>query len=85
MIQRADVIFTFDERNFRAILKQFPSAKSKIHRLSSLDMNAPFSIKDPYGESIDLFCGTYAKIKQILDSPAVLQNLEETGKNIAAG
>ncbi len=75
IIQRADIIFTFDGENLRTILSQFPSAKSKIYRISSLDINTPLSIKDPYGQGVNFYFETYKKIKQILDSPEILEHI----------
>ena len=71
MIQDANTIFTFDEDNFYTVTKEFPSAKSKIFRISSLNTNAPVEINDPYCNDVDYFYTIYVQIKSLLDDFAI--------------
>lgn len=48
------------------------SVKSKILRISSLNIDASFIIKDPCDQTVNYFHRTYAQIKQLLDSPELL-------------
>lgn len=68
IVEKADVIFTFDEENYRTVAKLFPSAKRKIFRVTSLDPKSPITIKDPFGKSVDYFFDTYTQIKNLIDS-----------------
>ena len=68
IVHQAQIIFTFDEENRRVLAKQYPSAKSKIHRLCLLAHSGPIIIKDPYGGNIDDFKDVYETIARIIDS-----------------
>ncbi len=68
IIKKADVIFTFDEENYRTVRSKFPSAKSKTFRISSLNTNAPFEIRDPYNQDDTFYDESYKQIKKVLDS-----------------
>lgn len=73
-IEKADVIFTFDEENYRTIAKRYPKARAKLFRLGSLDPNSPIVIKDPFGKKADYFYSTYQQIKKAID---VLKGITE--------
>ena len=68
ILKKTDVILTFDEENFRTVRSKFPSAKSKTFRISSLNINAPFEIRDPYNQDDTFYDESYKQIKKVLDS-----------------
>jgi len=67
LVQKADVVLTFDEDNFRTLLNQFPSAKSKIHRLSSIKICSSFEIEDPYEKDHNEVVAIYTRIKDMIE------------------
>jgi protein-tyrosine-phosphatase/predicted ATP-grasp superfamily ATP-dependent carboligase len=66
-ISSADIIFTFDEDNIRMLCQLFPKMKTKIFRISSLDINMPLEIDDPYGQDKEYCYKIYEKIRDLID------------------
>ncbi len=67
-VRRADVVFTFDERNRRAVLSLCPDAREKVHRLGVLaDGGAP-EIRDPLGGSVAEFQRAYSRIAAAIEA-----------------
>ena len=65
-IDRADVVVTFDEENWRTVIAGFPAARAKLVRLSGLDRECPLEIEDPYSRDVEFFSATYRQIIQAL-------------------
>jgi protein-tyrosine-phosphatase/predicted ATP-grasp superfamily ATP-dependent carboligase len=68
LLHQAHIIFTFDEADRIALMKQYPFARSKIYRLSLLARRGPIIIKDPWGGNVSEFKSVYNIIMQALDS-----------------
>ena len=68
VITSADILFTFDEENYRTVIKKFPDAKLKIYRITYLLENDPLIIQDPDGMDIRYYYNTYYQIKELIDS-----------------
>jgi len=67
-IRNAELIFTFDSENQRTVMKRYPFAKGKIHRLGLLTPQGPISIQDPFGKSSTQFQSVYQDIMRLLES-----------------
>lgn len=67
LIERADIIYVFDEENYEYIIKNFLYVKNKIFLLSFLSTKTFINIKDPYNYGIDHYYETYKIIKEHLD------------------
>ncbi len=67
-VSQCDVIFSFDESIHQEILRRFPSARKKLHRFALLADQGPLDIPDPFGSSLDHYCGVYRRIAAILES-----------------
>jgi protein-tyrosine phosphatase len=48
MLQAADAVFVMDEKNYRAVLEQFPEALSKTQRLAQFSADPEVDIRDPW-------------------------------------
>jgi protein-tyrosine-phosphatase/predicted ATP-grasp superfamily ATP-dependent carboligase len=68
IVQRADVIFVFDDENLEAVRATFPTARPRVHRLGVLLSSGPLSIGDPLGGSVTTFLECYRRIAQCLDT-----------------
>jgi len=67
-IRNSDIIFVFDWKNYNQLTKEFPEARRKTFLLGTIDQERPISIADPWGESLDKFRSTYARIEQIANN-----------------
>ena len=67
-VGKAEIILTFDSENQRTIVKRYPFAKGKTHRLGLLTPQGPKDIKDPFGKSNTEFDAAYQNIVRLLDS-----------------
>ncbi|NOZ22675.1 MAG: ATP-grasp domain-containing protein [Planctomycetes bacterium] len=67
-VREADVIFTFDEENYRSLIARYPFVKQRVHRLGVLLSHGPVSIRDPYGGSMDDFRAVYRSIADCIGS-----------------
>ncbi len=67
-VGKAELIFTFDSENQRTLMKRYPFAKERIHRLGLLTPRGPTFIKDPFGKSSTEFDAAYRNIMRLLDS-----------------
>jgi protein-tyrosine-phosphatase len=56
MLQLADAVFVFDERNLAGVLATDPRVLARVHLLGALNPDGPAMIDDPYNtppEAID--------------------------------
>jgi len=67
-VGKAEIILTFDSENQRTVMRRYPFAKGKIHRLGLLTPQGPISIQDPFGKSSAEFDAAYQSIMRLLDS-----------------
>jgi protein-tyrosine-phosphatase/predicted ATP-grasp superfamily ATP-dependent carboligase len=65
LIEQADAIFVFDQRNRSALRRRFPEANGKVHFLGALGPG-PLAIGDPIGGDHDRFRRTYSTIAAAL-------------------
>jgi protein-tyrosine phosphatase len=68
MVADADVIFVFDEDNYRTLRRRHAAALPKVHFLGSLADRRPPVIPDPDGGSLADFRATYEAIRQSITS-----------------
>ncbi|MEW6359065.1 MAG: ATP-grasp domain-containing protein [Planctomycetota bacterium] len=66
-LRDADVVFTFDEENYRTLLARYPAVKQKIHRLGIFLSHGHVGIRDPYGGSLDDFRAAYRSIADCIE------------------
>jgi protein-tyrosine-phosphatase/predicted ATP-grasp superfamily ATP-dependent carboligase len=67
VVDAAQVIFVFDQENYRTLRARFPSARARIHRLSHLAGDGFLDIRDPYGGPLEDFRAAYRTISRSLD------------------
>lgn len=70
LLEAADIVFTFDERNRSAVLHDHPAARSKTFHLGLLDAADGVVIQDPLGGGPSRFHATYARIARALAAGA---------------
>lgn len=75
MINAADMIFVFDYMNYRAIARQYKSARRRTYFIGSLLSKQHFFLDDPWGGPESLFDNAYRNINQAL---LVLKDWVET-------
>ena len=68
MVNDADVVFVFDDENYRTLRDRYAWALPKVHLLGSLGDRRPPVIPDPNGGSLADFRVTYEAIRQSLTS-----------------
>jgi protein-tyrosine-phosphatase/predicted ATP-grasp superfamily ATP-dependent carboligase len=71
LVDRADIILTFDEQNRREVLSLFFTARKKLYRLGLLASHSMAEIKDPYGGGLEDFDKAYSQIARCLDDSLV--------------
>lgn len=67
LVQGAGAIFVFDRQNWAAVAARWPAARVKLHYLGDLAPDGVREIRDPYGQSLDIFRATYGAIRRTLD------------------
>jgi len=77
-VRQAQIIFTFDEENHRNLIKHYPFAKVKTHRLGLLAQQGPIDIGDPYGGNLNDFQSAYRTIAQTIDAYIKSRTIEKT-------
>lgn len=83
MLDRASVIFTFDEENSRMIRHRFPASRRKTFDLGVMVSAGDVWIPDPYSGTQEEFHRIYARIKQVLDRCAITVALLNEGGGVA--
>jgi protein-tyrosine phosphatase len=68
MVEGADLILIFDEKNRVRFQEQFPDAKHKVFFLADVLAAREREIEDPYGGSEKDFRRTYLTIRQSVDA-----------------
>ena len=66
LLRKADIIFTFDEENRLALLREYPAVRYKIVRLGLLVNRRENIISDPYSGSEKQFIETYKIIRRAI-------------------
>jgi protein-tyrosine-phosphatase len=72
MVSKSDLIFVFDDRNWDAMMGEFPEARHKVFLLSAAMGKAMKDISDPYGGSEREFRRTYQEIRRAVDAVSAL-------------
>lgn len=72
-IDRAELIFVFDESDRGSVCDRFPEAAHKVRRLGLLDPRAPVLIRDPYGYEFRDYVAAYRAIATALTSIATVR------------
>ena len=68
LIEKADLIFIFDEKNYTALAEQFPDALDKTEYLGYLAHKGSIEITDPYAHDITTFKQIYSTISDAVDA-----------------
>ena len=63
MVNKADIIFTFDDLHHDQLIKKYPWIKKYTFMISSLNMSLPRTIYDPYDGKYSDFINIYETIK----------------------
>jgi protein-tyrosine phosphatase len=70
MVNEADVVFVFDQKNMREMWERFPKQKGKMFFISEVDPTAPLVTEDPYGKDPKAYESAYRRIAAYLDQMA---------------
>ncbi len=68
MVEKADIILTFDKENRRTLVDMFPSAGLRIYYLGLLCYTGPIIIDDPVDGNLYTVRNTYMTVKKAIDS-----------------
>jgi protein-tyrosine-phosphatase len=71
LVDRADIILTFDEQNRCEVLDLSFTARKKLYRLGLLASHSMAEIEDPYGGGPEDFARIYSLIARCLDDSLV--------------
>ena len=78
MIEKADIILTMDEQNYRLLCKFFPGAERKTTNLGLFHPIGSIGIDDPYGKTPEDTDRVMEQIKQSIDSLATTLHLTQS-------
>ena len=67
-LERADVVFVFDDENRRALAELFPRQRHKVALLAAAAGQRPVHLPDPWGAGYDRFAGVYQRIASAVDA-----------------
>ncbi len=70
LLREAQVVFVFDEQNYRRLTADNPSVRSRVHFVGALNRDGPLFIADPYGSDTTYFKETYRHIVEAISAAA---------------
>jgi protein-tyrosine-phosphatase/predicted ATP-grasp superfamily ATP-dependent carboligase len=70
LVRESDVIFVFDDRNYRVMSARFPECRGRLHLLGALDEEGPLFVPDPWGRGRDAYAAAYRRIAAALATAA---------------
>jgi protein-tyrosine-phosphatase/predicted ATP-grasp superfamily ATP-dependent carboligase len=62
LVRHSDVIFVFDQLNYRHMAARFPEAKDRLHLLGALDARGRLAVPDPWGRGPEAYSAVYRRI-----------------------
>jgi protein-tyrosine phosphatase len=66
IVEEADAIFVFDQHNYRTVVREYRSAKRRVHFIGALAAEDPLFIPDPFGGTAEDYELVYRRITDLV-------------------